>query len=394
MEQVVIVSAFRTAIGSFSGTLSTTPAHKLGSYVIKGLLSNSTLLPNEISEVILGQILTGGEGQNPARQAAIDAGLPVEVPAYTLNQVCGSGMQSIITGCCKIIASTEPYIVIAGGQENMSLSKHAIYMRQGVRMGQSKLEDMMIYDGLTDIFSGVHMGITAENIAKQYNISRNEQDEFAVASQNKAEAAQKAGNFANEIIPITVKKSKQNDIIFDQDEFIRYGANIESLQKLKPAFLQSDGTVTAGNASGINDGAAGVVLMSASEAKKRNLEPLAIVKSFAQAGVNPSIMGTGPIPASLKALHLANWKPSDLDLIESNEAFAAQAICVNREIGWDEKKVNINGGAIALGHPIGASGARILVTLIHALRKRGGGRGIATLCVGGGMGVAMCIESL
>jgi acetyl-CoA C-acetyltransferase len=388
-SEIVIVAAKRTAIGNFSGTLSTLPAHKLGEIVIKNILEETKIPGNDISEVIMGQILTAGAGQNPARQASMNAGVPKEVPAWIVNQVCGSGLRSVALGYQAILAGHSS-IVIAGGQENMSLSPHVMHMRNGTKMGSAELVDSMIKDGLTDAFSQTHMGITAENIAEKFGISRDEQDAFAVASQNKAEAAQKADKFKEEIIEVVVPNKKE-EIRFSKDEFIRHGVKVEDLQKLKPAF-KKDGTVTAGNASGINDGAAAVMLMTKAEAEKRGLKPLAKIKSFAHAGVAPEIMGTGPIASVNKALTLAGWTINDLDLIEANEAFAAQAIAVNKELKWDINKVNVNGGAIALGHPIGASGTRILVTLIHEMIKRDAKKGIATLCVGGGMGVAMCIE--
>ncbi|CAL7959872.1 acetyl-CoA acetyltransferase [Alphaproteobacteria bacterium] len=396
-EQIAIVSALRTAIGSFNGTLSALPAYKLGSAIIKKILANTKVAAEELDQVIMGQVLSGAMGQNPARQASIDAGVPQEVPAWVVNQVCGSGLKSVMSAYQYLVSYNTLYndnsrVLVAGGQESMSSTPHAIYLRNGIKMGDAKLIDMMVYDGLTDVFGNVHMGITAENIASKYNISRVEQDEFAAISQNKAEAAQNSGQFTDEIIPITINIPKQDSISFIKDEFVRYGVTKESLGKLKPAFMQN-GTVTAGNSSGINDGAAAVMLMTLSEAKRRNLEPLAIIRSCAQAGVDPSIMGTGPVPASRKALQLANWNVQDLDLIEANEAFAVQSIYVNKEMGWDVKKINVNGGAIALGHPIGASGTRILVTLLHGLRKRGGGRGLATLCIGGGMGIAMCLQT-
>ncbi|MDF3047111.1 MAG: acyltransferase [Candidatus Midichloriaceae bacterium] len=388
-QQVAIVAAKRTAIGNFNGTLASVPAHILGEAVIRQLLVDSRVAPKEISEVIMGQILTAGSGQNPARQASIGAGLPKEVPAISINQVCGSGLRSVALGY-QAIKTGASDIVIAGGQENMSLSPHVIFMRNGYKMGSAEVVDTMIKDGLTDVFNNYHMGITAENIAEQFGISRQQQDEFSVDSQNKAERAQKEGRFVDEIVPVKVMIKKE-EIEFKVDEFTRHGVKIEDLSKLRPAF-KKDGSVTAGNASGINDGAAGVVLMTVAQAKKRGLKILGIIKSFAQAGVAPEIMGIGPIPASQKALELAGWSVSDLDLIEANEAFASQAICVNKQMGWDLDKVNINGGAISLGHPIGASGARILVTLLHSMMKRNAKKGLATLCIGGGMGVAMCIE--
>lgn len=387
--EIVIVSALRTAIGNFNGSLAKLPASKLGEAVIKELLAKSGINGADISEVIMGQILTAACGQNPARQASIGAGLPVEVPAWTINQVCGSGLRSVALGMQSILSGNSN-IVIAGGQESMSNAPHATFMRGGVKMGDATLTDTMIKDGLWDVFNNYHMGITAENVANEFGISRQEQDEFAAASQNKAEKAQKNGAFDDEIVPVTIADRK-GDIIFKTDEFIKAGVTSEGLSALRPAFTK-DGTVTAGNASGINDGAAAVILMTKEEANKRGLKPLATIKSFAQAGVDPKIMGTGPIPASTAALAKAGWSVDDIDLIEANEAFAAQAISVNRKMGWDVSKVNVNGGAIALGHPIGASGARILVTLLHSLQKSGKKKALATLCIGGGMGVAMCVE--
>lgn len=389
-KDIVIVSACRTGIGSFLGTLATTPAHVLGAEVIKHALSRAKISPNDVDEVILGHILTAGQGMNPARQAAIAAGIPAEKTAMTINQVCGSGLRSIALGL-QSIANDDAKIVVAGGQESMSLSHHSAFLRSGQKMGGLEFVDTMIRDGLTDIFNNYHMGITAENVAQKWQITRDMQDQFAANSQNKAEAAQKAGKFKDEIIPITIK-SKKGDTIFETDEYIRAGVTAESLQSLKPAFDKA-GSVTAGNASGLNDGAAAVVLMSADEAKKRGLKPLARIASWATAGVDPAVMGTGPIPASRKALEKAGWKASELDLIEANEAFAAQACAVNKDMGWDLAKVNVNGGAIALGHPIGASGTRVMVTLLHEMQKRGAKKGLATLCIGGGMGIAMCVES-
>ena len=388
-SDVVIVSAFRTAIGSFNGSLSQTPAQKLGEEVIRKIVSATNIITSEISEVIIGQVLTGGSGMNTARQASINSGIPKEVPAWTINQVCGSGLRAVALGYDAIRVGNSK-IVIAGGQENMSLSPHSIHMRNGVKMGNAQLIDNMINDGLTDVFNNYHMGITAENISEKFNITRKEQDVLAQESQNKAEAAQKAGKFKDEIVPIKITVKKEEHI-FDNDEFIRNNVKLEDMEKLRPAF-KKDGTVTAGNSSGINDGAALVLLMSRHEANARGLEILATIKSFAHVGVDPSIMGTGPIPASKLALEKANWTVKDLDLIEANEAFAAQAVCINKQMGWDTSIVNVNGGAIALGHPIGASGCRILVTLIHELKRRNAKKGLATLCIGGGMGVAMCIE--
>ncbi|MGQ3673082.1 acetyl-CoA C-acetyltransferase [Xanthobacter sp. TB0136] len=387
-DEVVIVGAGRTPVGSFNGSLSALPAHELGTTVIKGLLERTGLAPEKINEVIFGNVLTAGQGQNPTRQAAIHAGLPVTTPAWTINMVCGSGLRTVALGA-RAVASGDSEVVIAGGQESMSLAPHAAHLRTGVRMGNASFADTMIKDGLWDAFNDYHMGITAENVAKQYELTREEQDAFAVASQNKAEAAQKAGKFKDEIIPVTIH-TRKGDVVVDTDEYIRHGATLESMAKLRPAFAK-DGTVTAGNASGINDGAAAVVLMSAARAKAEGLTPLARIVSWAEAGVDPTIMGTGPIPASKLALERAGWSVNDLDLIEANEAFAAQALAVNKSMGWDTSKVNVNGGAIAIGHPIGASGARILVTLLHEMVKRDAKKGIATLCIGGGMGVAVCV---
>jgi len=388
-DEIVIVAAARTPVGSFNGSLSSLPAHELGKIVIEAAMERTKLKPEDVSEVILGQVLTAAQGQNPARQASINAGLPVETPAWGLNQVCGSGLRAVVAGAQQISLGASD-VVIAGGQESMSQSVHAGHLRNGVKMGNLDLVDTMIKDGLWDIFNGYHMGITAENVAKKWQITREEQDKFAVASQNKAEAARKAGKFKDEIVPVTIK-TRKGDIVVDQDEYIREGANLESVAKLRPAF-DKEGTVTAGNASGINDGAAAVVLMTADEAKKRGLKPLARIASWAQAGVDPAVMGSGPIPASRKALEKAGWTPKDLDLIEANEAFAAQACAVNKDLGWDTDKVNVNGGAIAIGHPIGASGARVLVTLLHEMQKRDAKKGLTTLCIGGGMGIAMCVE--
>ncbi|MCE2992203.1 MAG: acetyl-CoA C-acetyltransferase, partial [Candidatus Jidaibacter sp.] len=385
-QQIAIVAAKRTAIGNFNGTLASLPAHILGEAVIRQLVKDSKVDPKDISEVIMGQILTGGSGQNPARQAAIAAGIPKEVPAISINQVCGSGLRSVALGY-QAIKTGAADIIIAGGQENMSLAPHAIFMRNGYKMGSAEVVDTMIKDGLTDVFNNYHMGITAENIVEQFGISRQQQDEFSADSQNKAERAQKEGRFIDEIVPVKVMIKKE-EVEFKVDEFIRVGVKAEDLSKLRPAF-KKDGTVTAGNSSGINDGAAAVMLMTVTEAKKRGLKILGIIKSFAQAGVAPEIMGTGPAPASQKALKLAGWEVSDLDLIEANEAFASQAIYVNNAMGWDVNKVNVNGGAISLGHPIGASGARILVTLLHSMAQRKATKGLATLCIGGGMGIAM-----
>ncbi|PTW50089.1 acetyl-CoA C-acetyltransferase [Rhodovulum kholense] len=389
MTNVVIVSAARTAVGSFNGAFATVPAHELGKTMLEALVARAGIDKSEVSETILGQVLTAGQGQNPARQAHVNAGFPVEAAAWSINQVCGSGLRSVALAAQHILLG-DAAIVAAGGQENMTLSPHVAHLRAGHKMGDVKFIDSMIKDGLWDAFNGYHMGQTAENVAEQWQISRDMQDEFALASQNKAEAAQKDGKFADEIVPVTVK-GRKGDTIVEADEYIRYGATLESMQKLRPAFAK-DGSVTAGNASGINDGAAGVLLMSADEAEKRGLEPLARIASYATAGLDPSIMGTGPIPASRKALEKAGWKVEDLDLVEANEAFAAQACAVNKDMGWDPAIVNVNGGAIAIGHPIGASGARILNTLLFEMKRRDAKKGLATLCIGGGMGVAMCLE--
>jgi acetyl-CoA C-acetyltransferase len=388
VSEVVIVAAARTAIGSFNGALASLPAHALGKCAIQAALARAKVEPGEVSEVILGQILTAGQGQNPARQASVNAGIPVEVPAYGVNILCGSGLKSVALAH-QAIKNGDSTIVVAGGQESMSRAPHVAHLRDGAKMGGVELLDSMLKDGLWDAFHGYHMGNTAENVAQQWQITREEQDRFAVASQNKAEAAVKSGRFKDEIAPVTVP-TRKGDVVVDTDEYPRFGASLEAMQKLRPAFAK-DGTVTAGNASGINDGAAALVVMSAAEAARRGLEPLARIVAWAQAGVDPAIMGTGPIPASRKALERAGWKAQDLDLIEANEAFAAQAIAVNRELGWDTAKVNVNGGAIALGHPIGASGARVLVTLLHEMRRRDAKKGLATLCIGGGMGIALCV---
>ena len=390
-DNVVIVAAGRTAIGNFGGTLAGLPASQLGVTVIKGLLERSGLSPEQIDEVILGQILTAGAGQNPARQAALGAGLPHKVPAMTINQLCGSGLRAVHLAW-QGVASGDADIVIAGGQENMSQAPHILpKSRDGQRLGDWKLLDSMLADGLMDAFHNYHMGVTAENVAKKYNIARETQDAFSAASQQKAEAAQKADRFREEIIPVVIPQRKGDPIVFDKDEFPRHGTTAESLGKLRPAFDQQ-GTVTAGNASGINDGAAAVVVMKESKAKELGLKPLARIVAFASAGVDPAIMGTGPIPASTKCLQRAGWTIQDLDLIEANEAFAAQALSVNQEMGWDTSKVNVNGGAIALGHPVGASGARVLVSLLYEMQRRDAKKGLATLCVGGGQGVAMAVE--
>lgn len=388
-EDIVIVGAARTPVGSFNGALSTLPAHELGAIAIKAALTRAKVEAAEVEEVILGQILTAGQGQNPARQAAIKAGIPQEATAWGLNQLCGSGLRAVAVGLQQI-TNGDAKIIMAGGQELMSQSQHVAHLRNGTKMGDMKFLNSMLRDGLLDAFQGYHMGTTAENIATKWQISRDEQDEFAVSSQNKAEAAQKAGKFRDEIVAVTVS-SKKGDVVVSEDEYIRHGATLEGMQKLKPAFSK-DGTVTAGNASGINDGAAALVMMTAKEAAKRGLAPLARVASWATAGVDPAIMGSGPIPASRKALEKAGWKIGDLDLIEANEAFAAQAIAVNKDLGWDTEKVNVNGGAIAIGHPIGASGARVFVTLLHEMQKRNAKKGLATLCIGGGMGIALTVE--
>jgi acetyl-CoA C-acetyltransferase len=387
--EIVIVSAARTAVGSFNGALGGVPAHDLGAAVVKAALERAGVAADEVDEVILGQVLTAIQGQNPARQAAIKAGVPDSKTAFGVNQVCGSGLRAVALGAQQILAG-DAKIVVAGGQESMSLSTHAAHLRNGVKMGDMKFIDTMIVDGLTDAFNNYHMGITAENVAKKWQISRAEQDAFAVASQNKAEAAQKAGKFKDEIVPYVVS-TRKGDVTVDQDEYIKHGVTLEGVSKLKPAFAK-DGTVTAANASGINDGAAALVVMTAAEAKKRGLTPLARIAAWATAGVDPTVMGSGPIPATRKALEKAGWKVSDLNLVEANEAFAAQAIAVNKDIGWDPAIVNVNGGAIAIGHPIGASGARVLTTLLYELARRGGGKGLATLCIGGGMGIAMAVE--
>jgi acetyl-CoA C-acetyltransferase len=389
MTNVVIVSAARTAVGSFNGAFANTPAHELGAAMIEALIERAGIDKGEVSETILGQVLTAGQGQNPARQAHVNAGLPIEAAAWGINQVCGSGLRAVALGA-QHIQLGDAQIVVAGGQESMSLAPHVAHLRAGTKMGDTKFIDSMIKDGLWDAFNGYHMGQTAENVAQKWQISREQQDEFAVASQNKAEAAQKAGKFDDEIVPFTVK-TRKGDTVVDKDEYIRHGATIEAMAKLRPAFAK-DGSVTAANASGINDGAAGVLLMSAEEAERRGLKPLARIASYATAGLDPSIMGVGPVVASRKALEKAGWKVGDLDLIEANEAFAAQACAVNKDMGWDPEIVNVNGGAIAIGHPIGASGARVLNTLLHEMQRRDAKKGLATLCIGGGMGVAMCLE--
>jgi acetyl-CoA C-acetyltransferase len=388
-DDVVIVGAARTAVGSFNGSFASTPAHELGAAAIKAALERSGVEADRVSEVIMGQILTAAQGQNPARQASIKAGVPMGSPAWIVNMVCGSGLRSVALGY-QALMNGDSDIVVAGGQESMTLSPHAQYLRGGHKMGSLEFVDTMIKDGLWDAFNGYHMGTTAENVAKQWQITRQQQDEFAVQSQNKAEAAQKAGKFKDEIVPFTIK-GKKGDVVVDTDEYIKTGVTVESVSKLRPAF-DKDGTVTAASASGINDGAGAVVLMRASQAAREGRKPLARIASWAQAGVDASIMGTGPIPASRKALEKAGWNAADLDLIEANEAFAAQACAVNKDLGWDTSKVNVNGGAIAIGHPIGASGTRILVTLLHEMQKRDAKKGLATLCIGGGMGIAMCVE--
>ncbi|MCX7354671.1 MAG: acetyl-CoA C-acetyltransferase [Alphaproteobacteria bacterium] len=388
MTDIVIASAVRTPIGAFNGALSTLPAHDLGKVAIAEAMKRAKVGAEDVSEVIMGQILAAGAGQNPARQAAIGAGVPVEKTAYGINQLCGSGLRAVALGL-QAIQLGDSSIVVAGGQESMSQAPHVAHLRNGAKMGDVTFIDSMIKDGLWDAFNGYHMGNTAENVAQKWQITREEQDSFAAASQQKAEAAQKAGKFKDEIVPVTIK-TRKGDVVVDTDEYPRHGTTTDTLSKLRPAFLK-DGTVTAGNASGINDGAAALVLMTADEAKKRGIEPLARIVSWATAGVDPAIMGSGPIPASRAALAKAGWKASDLDLVEANEAFAAQACAVNKELGFDTSKVNVNGGAIALGHPVGASGARVLVTLLHEMKRRNAKKGLATLCIGGGMGIAMCV---
>ena len=388
-DDIVIVAAARTPVGAFNGAFANLPAHELGKIAIKAALERAGVEGAQVSEVIMGQILTAGQGQNPARQASIAAGIPVDSPAWGVNQLCGSGLRTVALGY-QAILNGDSEVVVAGGQESMSMAPHCAHLRSGVKMGDFAMVDTMIKDGLWDAFNGYHMGNTAENVAQKYQITRAQQDAFAVTSQNRAEAAQKAGRFKDEIVPVTVK-SRKGDIVVDADEYPRHGTTLDAVGKLKPAFAK-DGTVTAGNASGINDGAAAVVLMKASEAARRGKTPLARIVSWAHAGVDPAIMGTGPIPASRAALKKAGWKIEDHDLIEANEAFAAQACAVNKDLGWSTDKVNVNGGAIALGHPIGASGARVLVTLLHEMQKRNAKKGLATLCIGGGMGIAMCVE--
>jgi acetyl-CoA C-acetyltransferase len=389
MSDVVIVSAARTPVGAFNGAFANVTAHDLGAVAVKEALARAKVEGGEVDEVILGQILTAGQGQNPARQAAMAAGVPQEKTAWGLNQLCGSGLRAVALGLQQI-TNGDAAIIVAGGQESMSLAPHVAHLRAGTKMGDMKFIDSMLKDGLMDAFHGYHMGTTAENVASKWQITREDQDRFAVASQNKAEAAQKAGRFKDEIVAVTVP-GRKGDVVVDTDEYPRHGANLDSMAKLRPAFSK-DGTVTAGNASGINDGAAALVLMTAEEAERRGLTPLARIASWATAGVDPAVMGSGPIPASRKALEKAGWKVADLDLVEANEAFAAQALAVNKDMGWDPGIVNVNGGAIAIGHPIGASGARVLVTLLHEMGKRDAKKGLATLCIGGGMGVAMTVE--
>jgi len=390
-QSIVIAAAARTPVGSFNGAFADTPAHVLGATAIREALARAGVDPKEVDEVIMGQILTAAQGQNPARQAAMAAGIPQETTAWGLNQLCGSGLRAVAVGMQQI-QTGDASVIVAGGQESMSMAPHAQHLRAGVKMGDLKLIDTMIKDGLTDAFYGYHMGNTAENVARQWQLTRDEQDRFAVASQNKAEAAQKAGRFKDEIVPVTIK-TRKGDVIVDADEYIRHGATLEAMQKLRPAF-DKEGTVTAANASGINDGAAAVVLMTEAEAARRGVAPLARIVSWATAGVDPQVMGTGPIPSSRKALEKAGWKVEDLDLVEANEAFAAQACAVNKDMGWDPQIVNVNGGAIAIGHPIGASGARVLNTLLFEMKRRSARKGLATLCIGGGMGVAMCVEAM
>ena len=389
MTDVVITAAKRTPVGSFLGAFAGTPAHELGRIAIAAALEDAGVAPEDVSEVILGQVLTAAQGQNPARQASMAAGIPKEVPAWGVNQVCGSGLRAVALAS-QAIQTGDARIVVAGGQESMSLSAHAANMRPGTKMGDLSLVDTMIKDGLTDVFNGYHMGITAENLAEQYQITRGEQDEFAVASQNKAERARAEGRFRDEIAPVTIK-GRKGDTLVDADEYIRAGATIDGVSGLRPAF-RKDGTVTAANASGLNDGAAALIVMSREEAERRGAPILARIASWASAGVDPSIMGIGPVPASQRALEKAGWTIADLDLIEANEAFAAQALAVGKELGWPSDRVNVNGGAIAIGHPIGASGARVLTTLLHEMRRRDAKKGLATLCIGGGMGIALCVE--
>lgn len=388
-SDIVVVSAVRTAVGSFNGAFANTPAHDLGAAVIVAALARAKVAAADVNEVILGQVLAAGQGQNPARQAALKAGIPQEATAFNLNQLCGSGLRAVALGAQQI-ASGDAHIIVAGGQESMSMAPHVAHLRNGTKMGDMKFIDSMLRDGLLDAMQGYHMGTTAENVAAKWQISRDDQDRFALGSQNKAEAAQKAGRFKEEIVAFTVP-GRKGDVIVDQDEYIKVGTTLEILAKLRPAFSK-EGTVTAGNASGINDGAAAIVLMSAAEAKKRGLTPLARIASWATAGVDPAIMGSGPIPASRKALEKAGWKVKDLDLVEANEAFAAQAMAVNKDMAWDPSIVNVNGGAIAIGHPIGASGARVFTSLLHEMQRRGSKKGLATLCIGGGMGIALTVE--
>ncbi len=388
-DDIVIVAAMRTPVGSFNGAFASVPAHVLGTTAVQAAIAGAGIDPADIDEVILGQVLTAGEGQNPARQAARAAGIPDKATAFGINQVCGSGLRAVALGAQQI-RTGESTIVVAGGMESMSTSQHSAYLRAGTKMGGVEFIDTMLKDGLWDAFHGYHMGTTAENVATKYQITREQQDAFALASQQKASAAQKAGRFKDEITAVTIK-GRKGDVVVSDDEYIRHDSSAETMAKLRPAFSK-DGTVTAGNASGINDGGAALVLMTAAEAARRGLTPLARIASFATAGVDPAVMGTGPIPSTRKALARAGWKPDDLDLVEANEAFAAQAIAVNKDLGWDTGKVNVNGGAIAIGHPIGASGARVLITLLHEMRKRDAKKGLATLCIGGGMGVAMCVE--
>jgi len=389
MDEIVIVAAARTPVGSFNGALGAVPAHTLGSIALQGVLERAGVAAADVDEVILGQVLSAGEGQNPARQAARAAGVPDSATAFGINQVCGSGLRAVALAAQQI-RTGESRIVVAGGIESMSMSQHAAHLRNGQKMGGLEFIDTMLKDGLWDAFHGYHMGNTAENVATKYQITREQQDAFALASQQKASAAQKAGRFKDEIVPVTVK-GRRGDTVVSDDEYIRHDASLETMAKLRPAFTK-DGTVTAGNASGINDGAAALVVMSGAEAAKRGLTPLARIAAFATAGVDPAVMGTGPIPSTRKVLGRVGWKTDDLDLVEANEAFAAQALAVNKDLGWDTSKVNVNGGAIAIGHPIGASGARVLVTLLHEMQKRDAKKGLATLCIGGGMGVAMCVE--
>lgn len=390
-SSIVIASAARTPVGSFNGAFANVPAHELGATAIKAVLERAGVDAKEVDEVILGQVLSAGQGQNPARQAAMKAGIPQEATAWGMNQLCGSGLRAVALGIQQI-STGDATIIIAGGQESMSMAPHCAHLRAGTKMGDMKMVDTMIKDGLTDAFYGYHMGTTAENVARQFQLTRDEQDAFALASQNKAEAAQVAGRFKDEIVPVVVS-GRKGDVTVDADEYIRIGATLDSMTKLRPAF-DKEGTVTAGNASGINDGAAAALLMSEAEAQRRGITPLVRIASWATAGVDPQIMGTGPIPASRKALQKAGWKISDLDLVEANEAFAAQACAVNKDLGWDTSIVNVNGGAIAIGHPIGASGARVLNTLVFEMKRRGAKKGLATLCIGGGMGIAMCLEAL